>query len=57
METILDTEFGKSFMNENMIAEWICSKDARYFMDSCENEEYFKDNIIERIMDFDVNNG
>lgn len=41
-----------SVIDENSMAEWICSKDARHFMDSCETTEYFNINIPDALLNF-----
>jgi hypothetical protein len=52
LEKALKDSFISQLIDEDMISEWICSKTARHFMDLCEDEEYFKENVLESIMEF-----
>ena len=52
IDMLLEKLIELEYIDEDSLAIWICSGDSRYFMDECNSEEYFKDNIMFRIMGF-----
>lgn len=52
LENTLKDDFGSMLVTEKMIANWICSVESRHFMNNCKNDEYFKENVMEEIMEF-----
>lgn len=52
LESLLNNEYAMKIFNEDDIADWICSRPARHFMDMCDNLRYFKNNVIDSILQF-----
>lgn len=52
LEKMCNKEYEGEFISEDTVATWIRSKNARHFMDKCDNDKYFDDNIMEEISDF-----
>lgn len=50
LESLLNNEYAMQVFSEDDIAEWICSRPARHFMDCCDNVKYFKNNVIDSIL-------
>lgn len=50
LEDILKYNIGLNPKLENIIANWMFSRNAKQFMDRCDNLEFFKENIVENLL-------
>lgn len=50
LEDLLKYNLGLNPKLEDMIATWMCSRNARHFMDLCDDIEFFRENIVENLM-------
>lgn len=51
LESLLTNEHAMKLFSEDYIAEWMCSRPARHFMDVCNNIKYFKNNILDSVLE------
>lgn len=51
-DIMLEETLNDEYLELKVVATWVCSKSGRYFMDECNDIEYFKENILDTLIDY-----